>query len=119
MNFLVVPPLAPGIERTVVQDRAVIKRFFARKLCASLATGAFQDWDLSSVPLKMAFLRLQSILVYNLLDRGYRIGKNMSQGAAINLSWIGIFKFTNGSILPRKMPPFSTHRIQTYTAIVC
>jgi hypothetical protein len=84
-------PVVGAADRTEAEDRTVIQRFFARKFCGSLATGAFHGgaWPVTNDAQQMALLRLESIVIYNLLDRGIRIGNNMTELAAItaNIDW--------------------------------
>lgn len=77
-----------AVDRTEDEDRRVIQRFLARKICGSLATGAFHDgaWPVANDAQQMALLRLESIVIYNLLDRGIRIGEDTTQSAAIKAS---------------------------------
>lgn len=87
MNVKVVER-AGEVERTLEQDQEIIQRYFARKICGSLATGALMPgaWpNPQLMPTKMALLRLESILIYNLLDRGTRILPNGFQGVAIEI----------------------------------
>lgn len=83
VSIRVVSPQPPAPERSSVEDRVIIKRFLARKVCGSLAVGAFSSWKTDTTALQMALLRLESILVYNLLDRGCRVDSSMTQADAI------------------------------------
>ncbi len=96
-----VEPLPGGVARTVIQDRNVVQRFMARRICGAISTGALVQgaWPLATLVETMALFRFQSVVVYNLLDRGIRIGNNMTQIAAIteNIAW-HVAMYTN--ILP-------------------
>lgn len=96
LKVWVAPLAAPRPDRDNAQDILVIKRFVARKLCGSLATGAlFSGWKTDTLAQKMALLRLESILIYNLLDLGYRVGNNSTQAAAItdSIKWhVSVYK---------------------------
>lgn len=88
MLIKVVPKTGAIVARSVEEDKLLLQRYFMRKICGSLATGAFfnQAWKLDTIAQRLALFRLEAILLYNLLDRGSRDANEIGQGAAIRSS---------------------------------